>query len=191
MSGEPVFEGGAYRLASNWYEHIPFWCGEKPLKYLELGTFCGANLFSVARSYGAHPDAELHCIDPWLDYEEYPEYKGEQDGIYRTFRRNLERSGVAHKVCVHRGFSSDVVPKFDDEYFDMIYVDGNHEPEYVLEDAVLAFRKLKRGGYLIFDDYGWGGPDLTQRGIDAFLSAYHKRVVRLGMRQSQVFVRKI
>jgi hypothetical protein len=28
---------------------------------------------------------------------------------------------------------------------------------------------------MIFDDYGWGGPDLTQRGIDAFLSGYHKK----------------
>jgi len=26
---------------------------------------------------------------------------------------------------------------------------------------------------MIFDDYGWGGPDLTQKGIDAFLSGYH------------------
>jgi hypothetical protein len=44
---------------------------------------------------------------------------------------------------------------------------------------------------MIFDDYGWGGPDLTQRGIDGFLSAYYKRIKLLGMKQSQVFVRKI
>ena len=35
-------------------------------------------------------------------------------------------------------------PKFKDEFFDIIYIDGNHEPEYVLEDAVLSFRKLKK-----------------------------------------------
>jgi hypothetical protein len=33
---------------------------------------------------------------------------------------------------------------------------------------------------MIFDDYGWGGPDLTQRGIDGFLSGYHKRIKYLG-----------
>lgn len=43
---------------------------------------------------------------------------------------------------------------------------------------------------MIFDDYGWGGPDLTQRGIDGFLSGYHKRITRLGERESQVFVLK-
>jgi len=49
----------------------------------------------------------------------------------------------------------------------------------VLEDGVLAFRKLKKGGILIFDDYGWGGEDVTARGINAFLSAYHKRMRRI------------
>ena len=33
---------------------------------------------------------------------------------------------------------------------------------------------------MIFDDYGWGGPDLTQRGIDAFISGYYKRMAILG-----------
>jgi hypothetical protein len=44
---------------------------------------------------------------------------------------------------------------------------------------------------LIFDDYGWGGPDLTQKGIDAFLSGYSKRIQNLGESASQVFVKKL
>ena len=41
---------------------------------------------------------------------------------------------------------------------------------------------------MIFDDYGWGGPDLTQKGIDGFLSGYHKRINYLGEKDSQVFI---
>ena len=81
--------------------------------------------------------------------------------------------------------------KLNDDFFDIIYIDGNHEPEYVLEDAVLSFRKLKKGGIMIFDDYGWGGKDLTQRGIDAFLSGYHKKIKKLRLEQSQMFVKKL
>lgn len=44
---------------------------------------------------------------------------------------------------------------------------------------------------MIFDDYGWGGPDLTQRGIDGFLSGYHKKIRYLGMQASQVFIEKL
>jgi hypothetical protein len=43
---------------------------------------------------------------------------------------------------------------------------------------------------MIFDDYGWGGPDLTQRGIDAFISGYYKRIRTLGLIESQLFIKK-
>jgi hypothetical protein len=184
------FEGVAYRLADNWLDFIPV-DASKPLRYAEIGTFYGANLFSVAKTYGIHPDSQLIAMDPYLDYTDYPEYVGQQDGIYQTFMRNLSRSGVQDKITLRRGFSHEEIPHLEDGGFDMIYVDGNHEPEYVLEDAVLAFRKLRVGGYMIFDDYGWGGPDLTQRGIDAFLLAYRDRIEHLGVKQTQVFVRKV
>ena len=188
------FEGVQYRLANCWYDHIPVAeYSDKPIRYLEIGTFYGANLLSVAKSYALHPDSKLHCIDPWEDYEHYPEYKGKQPNIYDTFMKNLDLLGDEKgKVTVHRGYSNQVVPTLEDDSFDIIYIDGNHEPEYVLEDAVLCFRKLKRGGILIFDDYGWGGPDLTTRGINAFISGYHKRIHNLGLAAgSQMITRKI
>jgi len=181
------FRGTAYRLADNWYPFVQP-DGSKPIRYAEIGTFYGANLISVAMTYGAHPDSVLVAIDPWTDYSEYPEYKGQQETIYDTFTQNV--SGFLDKIVVKRGYSNEVLPTLEDNSFDMIYIDGNHEPEYVLEDAVLAFRKVKSKGYMIFDDYGWGGPNLTQRGIDAFLSGYHRRVTILGTRASQVFVQK-
>ena len=103
----------------------------------------------------------------------------------------MEEAGQQKKIVINRGFSNKVLPTLPDDFFDIIYIDGNHEPEYVLEDAVLSFRKLKKNGIMIFDDYGWGGPDLTQKGIDGFLSGYHKRITFLGEKQSQVFIRKI
>lgn len=182
------FNGIAYRRADNWNGFVPM--PTTPIQYLEIGAFYGANLLSVAESYASHPDSKLVCIDPWMDYEAYPEYKGQQDGIYSTFLNNVE--SIREKLTIHRGFSNEVIPTLKDDSFDIIYIDGNHEPEFVLEDAVLSFRKLKVGGYLIFDDYGWGGPDLTQRGIDGFLSAYHKRIDarNVAIHNTQVFVRK-
>ena len=188
----PSFDGIQYRLATNWHSFIPL---EKyqstPIRYLEIGAFYGANLISVAQSYGSHPDSQMYAIDPWIDYEDYPEYKGQQTTIYDTFLRNIDQSGHSDKIVIKRGYSNEQLLLLEDDSFDVIYIDGNHEPEYVLEDAVLSFRKLKIGGIMIFDDYGWGGPDLTQRGIDAFLSGYHKRIRRIGMKESQVFIRKM
>lgn len=185
------FEGRTFRTAENWAGVIPM-TSPGPLNYLEIGTSYGANVFSVGRTYASHPESRMYCIDPWTDYDDYPEYKGQQESVYNTFMRNLESSGQKDKITVIRGFSHTEIPKFDDNFFDIVYIDGNHEPDYVLEDAVLAFRKLKSGGWLIFDDYGWHGPDLTQRGIDAFRSAYHKKINNLyPIIQTQVFIRKL
>jgi predicted O-methyltransferase YrrM len=185
------FEGINYRLANNWFNHIDVnLFNNKPINYLEIGAFYGANIISVANSYCTHIDSKLYCIDPWIDYEDYPEYKNEQTNIYNTFINNINNSGFKDKFIINRGFSNQKILEYKDDFFDIIYIDGNHEPEYVLEDAVLAFRKLKKNGILIFDDYGWGGPDLTQRGIDAFISGYHKRILFLGEKESQIFIKK-
>jgi SAM-dependent methyltransferase len=185
------FKGTHYRLANNWFSYIDLNAYNKPINYLEIGTFYGGNLLSVANTYGQHKDSKLYCIDPWEDYNDYPEYKEKQDSIYETFIGNVERSGVKDKIIIKRGYSNTELLKFDNEFFDIIYIDGNHEPEYVLEDGILSFRKLKVGGIMIFDDYGWGGPDLTQRGIDAFVSGYHKRISVLGLSESQLFIKKL
>jgi predicted O-methyltransferase YrrM len=186
------FNGVQYRLTDNWFEDVDITkFNSRPIKYLEIGAFYGANVISVANTYASHPESSLYVIDPWEDYDEYPEYKGEQPHVYSNFLNNINLSGHKDKINVRRGYSRDEVPKFDDDFFDLIYIDGNHEPEYVLEDAVLTFRKLKKGGVMIFDDYGWGGPDLTMRGIDGFLSGYHKRIKQIGLKQSQLFVEKL
>jgi SAM-dependent methyltransferase len=187
-----TFQGVKYRIANNWYDSVKIeQFKERPIRYLEIGVFYGANLISVAKTYAAHPESELYAVDPWKDYSEYPEYKNEIEFVYTTFLKNIESEGVKEKIKVIRNYSHNILPTFENEFFDIIYIDGNHEPEYVLEDAVLSFRKLKPGGILIFDDYGWGGPDLTQKGIDAFLSGYSKRISKLGEADSQVFVQKL
>ena len=185
------FNGDSYRLANNWFNIINVnEYTNKPINYLEIGTFYGANIISVAKTYGLHKDSKLYCIDPWEDYEDYPEYKNKQSTIYEAFIKNIETSGSASKIIINRGYSNNEILKYQDNLFDIIYIDGNHEPEYVLEDAVLSFRKLKTGGIMIFDDYGWGGPDLTKRGIDSFVNGYHKRITFLGKQNTQIFIRK-
>ena len=180
--------GHGYRQSHDWGNIIPEIKNYTSVKYLEIGVYYGFNLFTFGYNYGVHPDSEMHCIDPWLDYDDYSEYKNKQNTIYEGFLYNLENSGLKNKIFIHRGYSSDEIPKFENEYFDIIYVDGNHNPEYVLEDAVLSFRKLKKNGYLIFDDYTWND---THKGIDSFCSCYHNKIKILNIHNSQMFIQKI
>ena len=70
------FSGIQYRLADNWFSLVnvnDF--NNKPIKYLEIGTFYGANIISVAKSYGLHNDSKLYCIDPWDNQSRLFEYR--------------------------------------------------------------------------------------------------------------------
>jgi len=184
-----TFEGHKFRLSNNWFDFIPV--SESPIKYLEIGTFYGANLLSVGDNYAKHNLSELYCIDPWIDYDDYPEYKNKQETIYSTFMRNVENSPHKNKIKVNRAFSHQIIPIFPDEFFDIIYIDGNHEPEYVLEDAVYSFRKLKVNGIMIFNDYGWSIECVVEKAVDAFVLLYGKKIQFLQLQDCQFFIKKI
>lgn len=132
-------------------------------------------------------ESKLYCIDPWQYYDEY---KNEQPHIYNTFIENIKNSGIQDKIIINRGFSYKEINKFDDNFFDIIYIDGNHEVDYVLEDAVCSFRKLKVkvNGIMIFDDYDFYG---VKKSINAFLSIYSKRIQYLNNVNNQFFIKKI
>lgn len=169
------FQGRYYRKnpGINWKPYIPL--VEKPIKYLEIGCADGGNVIHIGDSYGKHPNSELYCVDPWIDYDEYPEYKGQQEIGWKTFNLNISHSNHFSKIRVHRGFSDDIVPTFKDSFFDIIYVDGNHETEYVYRDAVMSLKKVKTGGFIIFDDYDNNWPQ-TVKGIDRFLDEYKNKL---------------
>lgn len=183
---------GYYTLPDNWMVLIkPDQYVNRPIKYLEIGAHCGVNILCVAKTFAAHPDSEIHAIDPWEDYEEYPENREWNTKNYELYLKNLEIfPDVKQKVKTYKGYSHIIVPTFQENYFDIIYVDGNHQPEFVLEDGVLAFRKLKKDGLMIFDDYNFGGLDVTKRGVDAFLTAYRDRIQYIGYYGGQIFIQK-
>lgn len=148
-----------------WSSYIPI--QETPIKYLEIGVHKGENIVSVAKSYCKHKDSIIYCLDPWEDYDEYFEYKNKQSSIFNIFEENIKE--FQDKCRIIRGFSEIELPKFEDNFFDIIYVDGNHETEYVYKDAVLSLQKVKVGGYIIFDDcllYIW---DSVIKGVEMFL----------------------
>ena len=155
-----------------WNKYIPI--ENKPIQYLEIGVHKGINIVDIAKSYCQHSDSRMYCVDPWTDYDEYPEYKGQQDVLFGIFKNAVKP--YIDKCILHRGFSDDIVPTFSNDFFDIIFVDGNHETEFVYRDGKMAFDKLKSRGYIIFDDYNSPEWPQTVIGIDKFLNEYSEKI---------------
>lgn len=102
---------------------------------------------------------ELHLIDPW-EYQPSTTYKKSlyggnlsQDEMNQRYRNVVNRFKQNEQVIIHRSYSSDVLRQFSNNYFDWIYIDGNHLYEYVKADLGLSLQKVKIGGYIAGDDY--------------------------------------
>lgn len=177
------YKGIHYRLPNTWdslknediFElKVKDFCN-KPIKYCEVGVFYGINFILVENTYAKHPDSELVAIDPWLIYDDYPEYKDkDMNNIYETAINNMKLNiSNMDKVKIIRDFSHKASSSLQDEYFDIIYIDGNHEMFAVLEDLVLYFRKLKSGGIMIMDD---AHDQSIFTAINSFLTCYQQKI---------------
>ncbi len=97
----------------------------------------------------------------------------EEPSLLTRFTRNLEAFGVRDRVVVHRGNSA----MFGRAAADglrcrLMFVDGDHSREAVVEDIGVAERFLLPGGWLCFDD-----AFTVYAGIDA---AIRERVIGSG-----------
>lgn len=64
----------------------------------------------------------------------------------------------SQNIKIHRGDSGTVLSKFENNYFDWVYIDADHTLEGVKRDIVAAKDKLVDGGLLIFNDYTCWSP---------------------------------
>jgi hypothetical protein len=131
----------------------------------EIGVYKGD---FAARIMRIVQPKKLHLIDPWK-FESSAAYReslygGEQgvsqtnmDSIYYGVLERFNMQISTGTINVHRAASVDASLAFPDTYFDWIYIDGNHQYEFVKKDLESYYRKVIKGGYMTGDDYVEGG----------------------------------
>jgi predicted O-methyltransferase YrrM len=161
-----------------------------PSNVLEIGSFEGRTTCWLLDNYA---EANVTCVDTWEGSEEHDQSM--KDGLFDRYSSNVKRFG--ERVTVRRGMSGDVLRAFPtaSPSFDLVYVDGSHYSRDALEDAVLSWRLLKPGGFMIFDDYTWTmeGTKLDdiknpRTGIDAFCKIFEP--IHIKEIPGQLIVRK-
>lgn len=148
------------QFGNQWFDqHIPAWrlifgdCGlaaTRPLDILEIGSFEGRSTLYLLRHF---PQAHLTAVDTWAGSDEHS--TEQKTALGERFAANTaeHRDRLSQRI----GSSLTVLPQLEAEgqRYDLIYVDGSHLADDVLRDAISAWRLLKQGGVMIFDDYLW------------------------------------
>lgn len=112
----------------------------KPLNILEIGTYTGYSALCLAE--GAPKDAKIYTI----------EIDDEMEGFITKY---LQESEYGHKVELKIGDALQLMNKYEDDFFDLIFIDANKR-DY-LSYYHIAIEKLKKGGVILADNTLWNG----------------------------------
>lgn len=116
---------------------------------IEIGSFGGASAEIFLKS---NAFKTLYCIDPYEknfdpnDMSTSDRLENAEIEFDKKFKDNKIISKIKLKSC-------DALNMFEDNSIDFIYIDGNHQYEFVKYDIENYFKKVKVGGIIAGHDY--------------------------------------
>ena len=139
------------------------WAYKGKIRIAEIGVFLGRSIAIFHEVLSKHNiQHEIIGIDHFEGSPEHqsgmfpmPNYQDALNNIEQIKQNNLD----ALDITLIKGNSLDIVKCYDNETFDMVYIDAQHEYEPVYNDIMAWKSKVKKGGYLCGDDYSsnWNG----------------------------------
>ena len=138
-----------------------------PLVGIEIGTAFGYNAKNMLIEL---PIKKLYCIDAWKMYGDYTyENMKEQTEFEKTCLTAINRlKPFKDKIEIIRKFSDEAVNDVP-KTVDFVYIDGNHEYEFVKKDIEMYEGKVRKGGVI-------GGHDIDGYGVlKAFVEYVHDK----------------
>ena len=163
---------------------------DKSLKfdYLEVGCYEGLSSFYVLSEYKS---VNAFFLDIWDMPNPNSKTLSHNFGlIEKAFDQNL--SGFDFKKMKNDSVISMRKLLKENVHFDFIYIDGSHNGEDILSDAIEAFKILKVNGLMFFDDFLQHDDNRILQsyvGIDKFLSLYSD-YLKIEYFQNNLVVRK-
>lgn len=97
------------------------------------------------------PGLKLYCVDPWNPYKGNRRGGGnlQQHSNYKKAKNKL----LPYGAVMVRMFSTEAARELKHEQFDFVFIDGNHDYDYVMEDIITWNRLVRPGGIIAGHDY--------------------------------------
>ena len=112
----------------------------RPHHVLELGTYTGYSALCIAE--GLSNDALLHTIEVNDEMEDF-------------INKYVSRSPQRDKIKLYIGDAVDIIPTFEDEMFEMVFIDADKRIYWKYFEMILP--KVAPRGFLLVDNTLWDG----------------------------------
>lgn len=126
---------------------------------VEVGSWKGRSSHALASGC----KGTLYCVDHFKgspDELQHAHKEATEIDIFPIFIENMKQFDNV-RVC--KMGSAEAVHEFPDGYLDMVFIDGTHTTEAVLNDVRLWLPKLKEGGLMCGHDAGY---DTVKRALN-------------------------
>ena len=165
----------------------------RPARLLQIGSYAGDASLWLYENLLKDSEAFLVDVDTWEGSDEVAHKQLNWSTVEDVYDVKTRQARLDRKILKVKT-TSDAFFKNNREFYDFIYIDGDHTAYGVIKDAVNAYEWLNIGGIIAFDDYDWRGgtgpADRPRMAIDAFLEIYRDKVEIL-LKGYQCWVRKI
>ncbi len=116
----------------------------KKIIVVEIGVFRGKNSKNILKSFNI---SKIYLVDPYINYVDCESNLNDMNIKIAEEEAKKRLGKFSNKIVWVKEFSENAMKKIPSN-IDFIYVDGNHEYEYVKKDLELYWKKLKKGGVL-------------------------------------------
>lgn len=168
-----------------------------PKTVIEIGVFEGHTTFNMTAMLAQqYKDYKHYAIDPHAESDDIEEDVVAKAGD--TFRANLAEFELKDHIEYINDYSWNGLMNLYKRGVkaDLIYIDGDHRAATVMEDLILSFKLIDKGGIILCDDcVAWYNEKLQNTpklAVDAFIHCYWDKIdmLRLPHGAQLAFVKK-
>lgn len=174
----------------NFEKHLTDYKDKPDLRFLQLGVFTGDASLWLLDNVLTDSSSTLDDVDTWSGSDEEAHHTMDFDDVHKTY---LDKVSSFQNVRSLKTSSLDYLLITPSDYYDFIYIDADHTAKAVIADAVLAWRTLKSGGIMAFDDYTWtndkGKRHEPKEAINFFCWSYGEELTIIEANE-QIWVKK-
>jgi len=122
----------------------------------EVGAEIGVDRGEFSEKF-CQAGLKLYAVDPWRYDDDYQDSRSQErlDFLYEHTKRVL--SPYPNAIVI-RKTSMKAVVDIPDNSLDFVYIDGNHQLKFVIEDIFEWSKKVKVGGVISGHDYIYTDP---------------------------------
>jgi predicted O-methyltransferase YrrM len=115
---------------------------------IEVGVFKGKFTACLAKRA---PNTKIIGLDSWAVYEGYKD--DVENSLAQAQKEAIKTTKELPNIELIKGWSDEVVNRFEDESLDFVYIDANHSYEFVVADIAAWSKKVRKGGLVMGHDY--------------------------------------